>query len=176
MLKKILKSIWFKPTALALLVSFTSYSFILPATMSSVVLKSGTPISLETSRMYSSSELSPGQMIDFKVRNDVKVEDKVVISAGTIAKGQVMRANKAKGLGKAGTIDVAIKSVAAVDGTNINLNGSVYNEGEDKQTLSIVLGILLCVLFLTMKGKEAVLPSGYAVDASVASSTDINVN
>ena len=86
-------------------------------------------------------------MVDFRVKTDVKVDNKVVIAAGAIAKGQVVRGQKAKGLGK---------------------------EGDDQQTLAIVLGVFVCILFLFLKGKNATVPSGFQLNSSVASTVTIN--
>jgi hypothetical protein len=37
------------------------------------------------------------------------------------------------------------------------------------------LGILVCILFLTMKGKNAEVPPGYEVNTSVAAATTIKL-
>lgn len=169
------KSIYVKPVALLLVASILSMSFTMRA--DGVVVNAGTAVTLETASTISSETISPGQIIDFKVRYDVKVGDKVVIAAGSLAKGQVLRAQKAKGLGKEGIVEIQLKSVKAVDGQDIPLGtGNVFQEGESKETLSIVLGVLVCILFLTMKGKNATLPAGYEATSAVAISTTVNVN
>jgi hypothetical protein len=141
-----------------------------------VVLNAGTNVPLETVGIIRSDQVTVGQTIDFRVKHDVKVDGITVINAGSIAKGQVIRAQKAKGLGKEGFVEIQIKSVTAVDGQEVILGGgNVYQEGQDKQTLAIVLGIIVCLLFLTMKGKNAEIPPGYQVTANVATSVTIKV-
>jgi hypothetical protein len=141
-----------------------------------VVLNAGTSIALETVSMIQSDLVSAGQSIDFRVKYDVKVDGKTVVAAGSIAKGQVMRAQKAKGLGKEGFVEIQIKSVTAADGQEVFLTGgNVYNEGEDRQTLAIVLGIFVCILFLTMKGKNAQVAPGYQVTSAVATTMTIKI-
>ena len=64
-----------------------------------------------------------------------------------------------------------------MDGQQIPVVGNnIYRQGEDKQTLAIVLGVVLCILFLTMKGKNAEIPAGTAVDATTAANMTVNVN
>lgn len=173
MISRIQTSVLTSPFTLLLCAAFLFMSFRMRGT-GEVVLNPGTAVSLETVSAIRSEAVSPGQMIDFRVRTDVKVGDEVVIRGGTLAKGQVMRAEKAKGIGKEGRVEVQIKSVQSVDGQEILLTGgNVYQEGEDKQTLSIVLGVLVCLLFLTMKGKNAEVPAGYAVSASTATLTKV---
>lgn len=141
-----------------------------------VTLPGGTYIGLETAHELNSEFLIPGQSIDFFVKNDIQAEGKTVIKRGAIARGQVLRVQRAKGLGKEGFVEVEIKSVEAVDGSEVFLTGArMYEAGDDRQTLSIVLGVLVCILFLIMKGENAVIPAGYSVDGRIAQDVQINV-
>ncbi len=109
------------------------------------------------------------------VRQDVIVDDVVAIPRGSIAKGQVMRAERPKAIGREGFVEIQIKSVTATDGQEIMLTGgNIYQEGEDKQTLSIVLGVFVCILFLLLKGKNAQVPQGFQIESSVATTTTID--
>jgi len=140
-----------------------------------VVLKAGTNIPLETISQISSQTMGVGQTIDFRVTRDVMSEGKVAISAGSIAKGQVVRSQAPKGLGKQGFLEVKINSVTAVDGQEVFLSGGqLSEEGDDKATLAIVLGIFICILFLFMKGKDAIVPAGFGFNAAVASTMNID--
>ena len=165
-----------KPTAWLLLLCLSLFSFRASNT-GEVTLNAGTPISLETAQTLYSDGVQAGQTVDFKVKSDVKVGDNGVIRAGSIAKGVVTRAEFAKGLGKQGQIEVQIKSVTSVDGQLIPVVGNnIYRQGEDKQTLAIVLGVVLCLLFLTMKGKNAEIPAGTTVEANSATNMTIKIN
>lgn len=175
MISKIHNSVYVKHIALILAVSFLSMSFKMRG-VGEVVLNAGTNIPLETVSMIQSDLVEVGQTIDFRVKSDVKVDGKTVVAAGSIAKGQVMRAQKAKGLGKEGFVEIQLKSVKAADGQEIFLTGgNVYQEGDDKQTLAILLGVFVCILFLTMKGKNAQVPPGYQVTSSVATTMTIKI-
>ena len=175
MIGKMHNSVYVKNIALLLAVSILAMSFKMSGN-GEVVLNAGSSIPLETVSMIQSDLVSVGQTIDFRVKYDVKVDGKTVVAAGSIARGQVMRAQKAKGLGKEGFVEIQIKSVTAVDGQEVFLTGgNVYQEGEDKQTLAILLGVFVCILFLTMKGKNAQVPPGYQVTSSVATTMTIKV-
>jgi len=175
MLQKIQNSILTKPIAFVLITSIMFLSFKMDS-KGEVTLNAGTPIPIETTQMLNSKYLTPGQTINFRVKYDVKVGDKTVIAAGTTAKGQIMRAKKAKGLGKEGFVEIQIKSVQAVDGQQVFLSGgNLYQEGEDKQMLAIMLGLFVCILLLAIKGENAEIPAGFSVDASVATTMKINV-
>ncbi len=175
MLLRIQSSIYKKHIAILLVVSILSMSFKTTGNVG-IVLNAGTPIQLETMNVIQSDMVSIGQTIDFKVKYDVKVDEKVVIAAGSIARGQVSRAQMARGLGREGFVEIQIKSVKAADGQEVFLTGgNLDQQGEDRAALAIVLGIFVCILFLTMKGKEAFIPIGYEFSASVATNTTINI-
>jgi hypothetical protein len=175
MIAKIQNSVLVKHVALLLAASILSMSFKMGSN-GEVVLNAGTNIPLETVSTIQSDLVTVGQTIDFRVKYDVKVDGKTVVAAGSMAKGQVMRAQKAKGLGKEGFFEIQIKSVTAIDGQEVFLTGgNVYQEGDDKQSLAIFLGVFVCILFLTMKGKNAQVPSGYQVNSSVATSMTIKI-
>ena len=175
MIQKIYNSVYVKSLALLLATSILCMSF-KRVDNGEVVLNSGTYVPLETMSMIRSDQVSIGQIIDFRIKYDVKVGDKTVIPAGSIAKGQVMLAQSARGVGKQGFVKIQVTSVQAVDGQEVFLSGgNVFQEGEDQQMLSILLGVFVCILFLTMKGKNAEVPPGYSVNAYVATTVTIKV-
>ena len=59
-----------------------------------VVLKAGTPIPMQLVNTVTGKNSAIGQVIDFRVTNDIVVDGKTVIPAGSIAKAQVTRAKK----------------------------------------------------------------------------------
>lgn len=167
-----------KITAVIILFCLSSFSFKVNASgriANEVNLPAGTRVELETVQTIN-SQTQVGETIDFKVRADVSIDGKVVIKAGSIAKGTVMSSSKPKGLGKEGKVEIQVKNVTAVDGKIVPLSASsVSREGEDKATISILLGIFICILFLFMKGKDGVIPAGTTTDAVVASNVKIAV-
>ena len=175
MISSIQNSIFFKHLLMLVTACFLFMSFTVYDQKVEVVLRAGTQIQLETTGHLRSDNVRVGQTIDFRVRQNVQVDGKTVIEAGSIAKGQVVRAQKARGIGREGFIEIQIRSVQAVDGQEVFLSGgNVYAEGDDKQVLSIVLGIFICILFLLIKGENAEIPPGYLITPSVASNTTIN--
>jgi len=175
MLRRIQNSFFTKPIIAVLIVAMFFLSFTTPD--GKLLLKAGTPIQLELVNSINTELITTGQTIDFRVKFDIEVDGKVVIPAGTIAKGQVIRAEQAKALGQPGEIQIEIKTLSAIDGTPVFLSGgSIYREGKDKQTLSIVLGIFVCILCLFIEGEDVVIMTGTTFDVQVATNTEIEVN
>tara|TARA_B110000305_G_scaffold182627_1_gene202791 strand:+ start:491 stop:1054 length:564 start_codon:yes stop_codon:yes gene_type:complete len=155
---------------MALLVLFVSWTPSSPG----VVLKAGTNIPLETLTQISSSNMGVGQTIDFRVTRDILADGKTAIEAGSIAKGQIVRSQAPKSFGKPGFLEVKITSVTAIDGQEVYLaGGSLSEEGDDKATLAIVLGIFVCLLFLFIKGKDGIIPAGFSFNSQVATTVNI---
>ena len=128
----------------------------------STPLERGTTLSVRiTSQVTSKNEGSPSAIVE----NDVKSKDgRVLIKRGTPVQLQIDR-QKARGVGKPGSVTVKCVSTNAVDGQSILLEGSVIGEGNDKKGLSIGLGVGLGLTFLpgvgfaflAIKGEQSVI-------------------
>lgn len=169
----LMKSVYFKPTVLLMAIAMLTMSFTMPG--ETVTLKAGTIIPMELVSTLNSSSVQSGQMVDFRVLNDIKVNGKTVIAVGSIAQGQITRAKKSGLMGSEGELTVAIKSVKAVDGTTVYLSGSnLSDEGGSKLAVSIVLTIL-CLFGFLIKGGKAEIPAGTQVQGTVTSNVEINL-
>ena len=132
------KSFVMKPVITMIILSFLNLSFAMAD--NEVILKAGTYIPLEVMSEISTENMTVGQIIDFKVTKDIMVGKDVVIPFGSIAKGQVTRFEKRKGIGKGASMQIQLKSVTAKDGTEVSLTGGNLSEnGDNKMVLSIVL-------------------------------------
>ena len=143
-----------------LLLAFLLSSFMSSSAQST--LKSGSVITLR----FVEEVKSNSNAANVVVANDVKVDDKIIVSAGTPVQTQVT-ATKRRSCGIAGVLNVAFISTRATDGTLITLiGGSISREGKNKKGLAIGLGVGLGVFAwpflacLAVKGGEAVIPEG----------------
>ena len=143
-----------------LLLAFLLSSFMSSSAQST--LKSGSVITLR----FVEKVKSNSNAANVVVANDVKVDDKIIVSAGTPVQTQVT-ATKRRSCGIAGVLNVAFISTRATDGTLITLiGGSISREGRNKRGLAIGLGVGLGVLAwpllscLVIRGGEAVIPEG----------------
>ena len=76
-------------------------------------------------------------------------------------------------IGRSGEVTVTDFHTTAVDGTYVPLSGSVSARPDDKMTMSIVLSVLICPLFLLMKGEDAQVPAGSTKTAYTISEVHI---
>ncbi len=107
--------------SLVLLIS-TCWSF-KPA--EKVLLKAGTPVSLQLNESINSDEAQQGSIIQLMVRNDVIINGKVLIKAGSLAEGWIKEAYS--GCRRCSTrcakLVLVAQSTQAVDGQRIYLKG-----------------------------------------------------
>lgn len=134
------------------------------------VLKAGTLVVLETTNPLSSKDAQVGQSVGMRVKYDVMVDGRAVIKAGANGSAQVTTAEHRKGLGKEGSLAIKPTVVQAVDGQMVLLtsNGS-SSTGTDTKGATISLAVVISPLFLLKKGKDATIPAGYEMQATVAS-------
>lgn len=140
-----------------------------------VTLNSGTAVMIKTTETVNSKTAVSGSSFNFRVIGDVTQNGKVLIKAGEMGSAQITSSEKAGMLGKPGSLIVSDFRVNAVDGTYVPLQATLNNEGEDKQMLSIVGGIL-CLFPFLLKGKEGVLLAGTEKTVYTAAPVQIRVN
>lgn len=131
-----------------------------------VQLDEGSMVKLELLNEISSDVSIEGDIVDFAVSEDVVVNNRIVIKAGTKLTGTIEKAIKAKSVGKPGELKFSINSVKSVDGAKINLKTSRANlEGQDKVDEAVVLAVVISPIFLLKKGKNIKMEAGKIIQA-----------
>jgi hypothetical protein len=143
---------------------------------SEIVLAAGTPLNLVTAEEISSKKAELGDVVNFKVDEDVVVNGHVVISKGTPAQGRIMNAEKSGRMGKAGKLGVRIESTNTIDGQPIRIRAAKGTEGDDKTTSTAVLAVMVSSFFLLKKGGEAVIKEGTKVQVYVDETRKFQAN
>lgn len=126
-----------------------------------LTIPEGTRVAHKALETVTSATAKKGQTVRFEVVRDVEVKGKVVIKAGAPATGEVLKAESKKMIGREGVLQVGIRYATAVDGTQVPLRASLEEKGEERLVLTVVLSVVLCPLFLLMKGEEAEIPAGH---------------
>lgn len=145
------------------------------ASANTVSVPVGTVVDLVFDQTLSANSASIGQSVMLRVSAPVVVNGKTIIAAGSMATGEVVSSSKAGAVGKEGQLGVAIKSVSAVDGTLIPLNGTKTVVGENHTASSVIITLLCCILGLLQQGGKAEIPAGASVRATVAAPTNVTV-
>lgn len=155
-----------------------SYSYpsmkLAAATTGGSTLAAHTPIVIRCTDTITTRDIVSGGTVDFAVVSDVKdANGKVLVKAGTPATAQITFSKPRGRIGQSGEVTVSDFHTIAVDGTYVPLSGSVSARPDDKMVLSVCLGILICPLFLLMRGEDAQLPAGTTKTVYTVTSTQI---
>lgn len=144
-------------------------------TNKNIVLKAGTIVPLQAVNQVKAADVEEGQIVDFKVVQNVKVDDICVIPSGTLVKGKVTEAKKSSLAGTKGKLNINISSLNLPSGEPVYFtNTDVRINGKNRTPLAVATGIFIwpCIF---IPGTKAVMPAGYEVQATVAANTSISV-
>ncbi len=125
----------------------------------SLVLKSGTPITLVVTEEANSSTHREGDVIKLTVLNDVSIGQTVVIPRGTPATGEITWRTGKGAFGKSGKMEFSLRSIN-LNGKLIPITGDYRQEGEGN-TVATGVGVIAIGVFAGfITGKRARVPVG----------------
>ena len=140
-----------------------------------VTLKTGTIIPLQSVRQVKAADVNEGEYVDFRVVNDIMVDNHVVIEKGSIVKGVVNEACKSTIAGTKGRLVININQITLASGEHVYCSNSAARiYGKNRTPLAVITGLFVwpCIF---IPGTKAVMPEGYEVHAYVAANTEISV-
>jgi len=146
------------------------------ASTGQVKLPAHTPIVIRCNETITTQDVVDGGTVNFSVLSDIKSQDgSILISAGTPVTATISFSSPKGMIGKSGTITINDFHTTAVDGSYIPLSSSISARPDDKLATSIVLSVLICPLFLLMKGEDAQVPAGTTKTAYTVSDAYVKV-
>jgi hypothetical protein len=132
-------------------------------------LPAGSAVIIRLDQTISTKTNSTGDSVRMSVAADVAVAGSVVIQAGAVALGEISHVKKPGNVGAPGEIGVDVSAVQGVNGEMIRvIPQSLSGEGDNKQTSSLIVTLLCCVLGLLMKGGEASIAAGQTINTHTA--------
>lgn len=138
-----------------------------------------TPIVIKNKNTISSYDIESGECVKFNTVSNIKSKTGGILIRANSPVEATISFKRAKMIGKPGQLTISDFHVTAADGTYIPLSSSVSIKADDSTALSIVLSVLVCPLFLMMKGDEAEIAPGttktvYTVDDVYVTPIDPN--
>lgn len=128
------------------------------------MLKAGTqvPLRLVSELTTNGKRLRVGDRFNLEVSEAVRLNNRVVIPAGSIAVGEITTVRNKGMWGKSGNIDGRILYVRA-NGQQIRLSGSLHDKGVTGTGAVVGAVVLLPLAGFFMTGTSATLPAGTQV-------------
>jgi hypothetical protein len=134
----------------------------------------GTPVQLRSTEAVSSASAKTGDIIDFKVLENVVLNGEIRIAQGSSAQGTVTLAEPKKWAGRAGRLEIAINYVSMPNGDKLPLRATkeISGGGHGGAVTGAVIGSALVFwpaapFFLMIKGKDITIPKGTEVMAYI---------
>lgn len=149
-----------------------------------VQLPDSTPVKLALSTALSSANATQGQVVEFRVAEDVVVNGVVLIKKDTLALGKVTLAQGKRHLGRAGSIDIEADKTHAVDGTKVELHAEEGVKGKGKAgamsagmlITATGVGAPIGALWLLKHGKDATIPAGSILTAYTDDAVQVHLD
>lgn len=131
-----------------------------------------TQLTVELTKELSSKTNRKGESIQFKLVDNMLLNDVVVIPAGTIAEGHITKQKSSGMFGRAGKLEISVDSIQTVNGVTVPLTyvGRI-EAGSDGAVAVAALVSLVGGLF--MKGANVKIPAGTKIAAKVEKDTDL---
>jgi len=125
-----------------------------------ITVPDGTEFEVLTTEEISSKTASENDPVNFKVAEDVKINNHVVIAKDTLVKGIVANVEQRGHLGKGGKLGLRVESTTTVDGQKVKLRAAKGKADTGTVGSTIALSVLISPLFLFRRGKHAVIKPG----------------
>ncbi len=142
--------------------------------LSAIRLEDGTPVKLRLRRTISSADALVDDQVGFDVREEIRINDLVVIPKGSVAWGTVTEAKQKRRMARSGKLSVSIDAVRLADGEKAALRAVKDVKGRAHKGL--ITGAMVgagrafpptAPLFLLAHGKDATIPKGREVTAYI---------
>ena len=157
------------PVALASLTQDSSASSV------AVALPDGTEFTVLTTDEITSKTATEGDLLSFKVAEDVVINGHVLIAKDTLVKGTVASAKKSGFFGRGGNLGIHIDSTMTVDNQKTKLRSAKGKAGDDKTGTTVALVVLFGPLGFLKKGKQAIIKSGTAIKVYTDETKNVQV-
>jgi len=150
--------------AIFLYILFGSSHFLLAST-NQVILRDGTPVILILNTSIRSDQVAQGSIITLRVGQDICIDGLCVIKSNSPAIAKISIAKSNDIVGQEGRVVISFESVQAYDGSTINLRSLLDIHGENRETIAVAAGYIVCPLFGFIKGSQADIPAGTTLKA-----------
>lgn len=127
----------------------------------------GTPITLATRTQVSTKDNKPGDRFYLEVTESVVFRGQVLIPAGSVAVGEVARADRNGHFGQKGKLDIRLLYLQTPYGP-VKLDGHQAKEGKSGAVASFATIALVSSLGFLIHGTSATVPFGTVVRAYLA--------
>jgi len=147
-----------------------------------IKIPKNTLIKIKTFDKVSSVSSKSGDRVRFEVAEDVYIDSKLAIPAGSTGIMEISQVEKSGNLGKEGKIDLNFSKVMAIDGTEVRVDldqeAQMMNESQQLALGASILGAAVLgpvglIAGYFVKGKEEELPKGSEIYVQTVNNNNV---
>jgi hypothetical protein len=138
----------------------------------SMVLREGTVVKLKLLHALNTKTVVLDDPLNFSVAEDVVVDGKSVVKAGSPAIGRVRQAKRASTMGRGAELGLEMQYMKA-GRIRVPLRGSAVRQGEDKTGETVALTVIFGLSGLMKHGSEIAVKEGSLFTAYVNHDTNV---
>ncbi len=135
-----------------------------------ITIPEGTEVRIRFNEKLSSETSIEGDVFSIQVEDDVELDGKTVILAGSRGKGEVTSARKKGFVGKAGELNICLTHIKVGD-KKVRIRANKSKVGDSKLGTSVALTLILGPLGLLKRGKDIAITEGQTILAFVDDDT-----
>ena len=125
----------------------------------------------------SSKNNKTGEEVNFKILENVIINNVIIIPKDTIGIGYVYEARKAGGLGRKGNLSVAGREIRTVNNIKVSLRWGLQGHGNTDGGAGVVVGVVVAAVSIVgglfMKGSNITFPAGTDFEVIVKNNVDL---
>ncbi|MBD1364412.1 hypothetical protein IDJ77_11385 [Mucilaginibacter sp. ZT4R22] len=137
-------------------------------------LSEGSMLTVELMQALSSKTANSGDVLEFQTTEPLIVGDRVILNKGLKVSGRITECQKARGMGKAGSLNFSIDFLTLEDGRIVKLTDvDIKETGKTTTGAAVAEAVLLTPFFLLKKGKNIEYAKGKVFKVFVAKDYEI---
>lgn len=135
-----------------------------------VTLQQGTRVNVKSLETVSTKTTLEGDRISFATVEDIKVDGKTIVPAGTKVVGIAEEIQTSRIVGLPGHIKIKLDHILMADGSRIYLSGRAYKKGKSRMT-GVIVGACFVWPLIFITGPKTVMPEGFEAEAEIQTNT-----
>jgi hypothetical protein len=139
-----------------------------------VKLPAGMRVVLELQHHVNSAYIPTGSPIYFRVAKDVQINGATLIREGTPVVGKMEQASERGMVGHSGSMALGVRTVTAVDGTNVPVEADLTKQGRSRTGATVAWTLFWGIPGLITKGVNPYLERGTTIEADVTNEIAID--
>lgn len=142
----------------------------------------GMEIHIKIEEEINTADLKAGKLIKYEIPDDIKIDEYLIIPAGTKGDLIVTEFNKAGNFGKDAELKISINDIKTLDASNLSLNLKSSNKESNSKEIAVGVSLLSTIIVSNpvglvagyfLKGKDIVIPEGTVMRTQVMTGKEV---